>query len=174
MAKTKNFIIALLWILAAASVSGQGSVRKAIIDSALSQVGVREATGHNDGVAVEKYLKTCGIGKGNAWCAAFITWNYKINHVFAIKSAWVPNWFPESKNIYVRGKYSRGPPQPGDPFGLWINNRIGHIGFVYKWDTKIVTTIEGNTNEAGSREGDGVYIKRRLTKQIYAVSKWID
>ena len=30
------------------------------------------------------------------------------------------------------------------------------------------TTVEGNTNEAGSREGDGVYRKSRHTSQVKA------
>lgn len=174
MAKNIRVYGIILLLLGSVYCSGQSdNVRSAVIDTALSQVGVREATGHNDGKAVEKYLKTCGIGKGNAWCAAFLTWNFQVNKVVTIKSAWAPNWFPLSNTIYIRSKFIKDQPQAGDVFGLWINNRIGHVGFIYKWSDKITTTIEGNTNEAGSREGDGVYIKKRLTKQIYAVSKWV-
>jgi hypothetical protein len=33
--------------------------------------------------------------------------------------------------------------------------------------------VEGNTNEAGSNEGDGVYKKRRLINSIYQVANWV-
>lgn len=181
MAKNKNIVWCLLWVFACihpdlqgalapkadANTSLQGiELRKQVIDTALSQIGVRELSGKNDGVAVEKYLKVCGLGKGYAWCAAFISWVYKVNKVTEFKTAWAPGWFPK--------KRITNNPLPGDVFGIWINNRIGHVGLVYLWGDKVVRTIEGNTNEAGSREGDGVYEKRRLRRQIYAVSKWVN
>ncbi|MFB5944250.1 peptidoglycan-binding protein [Albibacterium profundi] len=65
-------------------------------------------------------------------------------------------------------------PQKGDVFGIYFNSvkRIAHAGFVDEWGDKYVVTVEGNTNEAGSREGDGVYRKRRLISSIYRVSSW--
>lgn len=188
MAKNRSITLSVFLLCFSLFVSGQSAVsansvkqdvakrdhtlvdvRKQVIDSALSQVGVRELTGKNDGIAVEKYLKVCGLGKGYAWCAAFISWNYKVCGVTTYKTAWAPSWFPADKTT-IHPKTA----QPGDPFGLWIGGRIGHVGFVYKWSDKVVTTIEGNTNEAGSREGDGVYIKKRLRGQIYATSRWIN
>ena len=47
-------------------------------------------------------------------------------------------------------------------------------GFIDKKDGNYYITVEGNTNEAGSREGDGVYRKRRHIKTIYAISRWIN
>jgi uncharacterized protein (TIGR02594 family) len=44
------------------------------MSKAKSQIGVKEKTNSNDGVEVEKYLKTTGLGKGNAWCGAFVNW----------------------------------------------------------------------------------------------------
>ena len=157
----------LLCLLVCLHTNGQCAVRQRVIDTALTQVGVREATGKNDGAQVEKYLRVVGLGKGYAWCAAFISWVYKVNRITTFKTAWAPAWF--TKNARAANE----TPQPGDVFGLWIKNRIGHVGLVYKWGPKYVVTIEGNTNEAGSREGDGVYVKRRLTKQIYKTANWI-
>lgn len=170
MAKNIYISLTLLFLLATFYSSSQSG--NLVIDTALSQIGVREATGKNDGTQVEKYLKSCNLGKGYAWCAAFITWCYQVNKVKAKTTAWAPAWFtPASKVIYTRANGGLQPKR-GDVFGLWINNRIGHVGFIYKWDAKFVTTIEGNTNEAGSREGDGVYKKKRLTKQVHIVSRW--
>ena len=182
MAKNKIVVVCLLWLFAGIHTDLQGAlsqsqktkaksekeIRVSVIDTALSQIGVREATGKNDGKAVEKYLKVCGLGKGYAWCAAFISWVYKVNKVSEFKTAWAPGWFPKTKTV------KHDLAEPGDVFGIWINNRIGHVGLVYVWGDKVVRTIEGNTNDAGSREGDGVYEKRRLRRQIYAVSKWIN
>lgn len=65
-------------------------------------------------------------------------------------------------------------PRPGDVFSLYYKNlgRIGHTGIVESWGETYVTTIEGNTNEDGSRDGDGVWRKKRLIKTIYRVSRW--
>ena len=38
---------------------------------------------------------------------------------------------------------------------------FSHIGIVAKPGKSIITTIEGNTNDAGGREGDGCYEKTR-------------
>src|SRR5690606_41217094 len=66
-------------------------------------------------------------------------------------------------------------PKKGDVFGIYFTSveRIAHAGFVDEWGDKYVVTVEGNTNEAGSREGDGVYRKRRLISSIYRVASWL-
>ncbi len=70
------------------------------------------------------------------------------------------------------------PPTPttGDVFGLFFaeKGRIAHVGFIDQWDDPWVTTVEGNTNVLGSREGDGVYRKRRLVRSIYKVARYVE
>ncbi|PWG78593.1 hypothetical protein DDR33_21770, partial [Pararcticibacter amylolyticus] len=70
---------------------------------------------------------------------------------------------------------SGGGPSRGDVFGIYFpeKGRIAHVGFVDDWGDKYVVTVEGNTNEAGSREGDGVYRKRRFISCIYKVVKYL-
>ena len=52
--------------------------------------------------------------------------------------------------------------------------RVGHVGFLEKTDMDgYFITIEGNTNGAGSREGDGVYKKKRDPNKVNAVSRYI-
>ncbi len=41
-------------------------VRERIVDIAVHEIGVREATCHNDGKRVEEYLAYTGLGKGHA------------------------------------------------------------------------------------------------------------
>jgi hypothetical protein len=153
------------------------NIREEVASVYHKEIGVREKTGNNDGKEVEKYLAAVGLGKGYSWCAAFVSWCLNQKEVPNPKSAWVPNWFPSSKLIYKRGEKNR-LPKKADLFGIYFpeKKRIAHIGFVDDWQEEmgVVITVEGNTNEAGSREGDGVYRKRRLIRQIYAVSRWIE
>lgn len=142
---------------------------------------VREATGRNDGFEVEKYLRSTGLGKGYAWCAAFVNWNLKqCGYNTPTSAAWSPSWFPTEKVIYHRGKVNYRhqnyeKPRQADVFGLWFESkkRVAHVGFIDQWPNKrYCVTVEGNTNEAGSREGDGVYKKYRLKSQIYQIARW--
>ena len=66
-------------------------------------------------------------------------------------------------------------PQKGDVFGIWFpdKQRIAHVGFVDSWSDSWLITVEGNTNEAGSREGDGVLRKRRIVRSVWAVADWV-
>lgn len=134
----------------------------------MSQVGIKEATGHNDGREVQMYLRSVGLKGNYSWCAAFCVWTYKQSCIENSGSAWSPSCFPQNRLIEKDSALS------GDLFGIYFSEkgRIAHVGIVEKWGSW-VTTIEGNTDSDGSREGDGVYRKRRLRKQIYQVSRWI-
>jgi len=149
----------------------QNEVRKTYT----AEIGVRE-TGFNKGKRVEEYLKSANLKPGNAWCAAFITWTFRQCNIKAVISGYSPNWF-QSNVVYKRDdninrNYSQ---RVGDVFGLYFETkkRIAHVGFIDKQEGNYYITVEGNTNEAGSREGDGVYRKRRHIKTIYAISRWI-
>jgi hypothetical protein len=142
-----------------------------------SQIGVYEHTGQNDGREVETYLGWVNLKKGNPWCAAFVSWCLSQCQVNNPKSGYCPVWFRKNNLLFVRSvKPSQIIPLSGDVFGIYFpeKKRIAHVGFIHQWGTKYTITVEGNTNEKGSREGDGVYKKRRLTRQIYAVSRFID
>lgn len=67
-------------------------------------------------------------------------------------------------------------PKTGDVFGLYFpeKRRIAHVGFIDEWNDPGVVTVEGNTNVLGSREGDGVYRKRRLVKSVYKVARYVN
>ena len=143
-----------------------------------SQIGVRELTGNNDGEVVEKYLLSAGLKRGSPWCASFIYWTFEqCGDTLSIKyPAWVPSYFPRSKIIYKRGKIKKRDPMYGDLIGIWFSSkgRLAHIGFFDRETNKYYITVEGNTNDAGSREGDGVYKKKRIKRQVHSISSWID
>ena len=89
-------------------------------------------------------------------------------------------WHPQECRVWERSKHLRkGTPgarisKPGDHFALFYNDlgRIGHTGLIKDEDEDYLTTVEGNTNGPGSREGNGVYIRKRLKKTIYCISRW--
>lgn len=143
-----------------------------------SQIGVRELTGNNDGYHVEKYINSTGLDGNYPWCAAFVYWVFKQNNIeINLKyPAWVPSYFPDDKLIYVRDGLKNREPIMGDLIGIWFNSkkRLAHIGFYDGENDKYYFTVEGNTNEAGVREGDGVYRKRRIKRQVHSISSWVE
>lgn len=141
------------------------------LHTASSQKGQREI-GKNGGPFVEKVLRSVGLGRGYAWCAAFVYWCYtragaKPHHLpNKWKAAAVRHWVAWAEEQHrLRGANEK--PLRGDLF-FWLNaNGTGHIGLVAEVgvnkydDMQLYRTIEGNTNAKGSREGDGVYEKYR-------------
>jgi peptidoglycan hydrolase-like protein with peptidoglycan-binding domain len=131
---------------------------------ALSQLGVREATGKNDGPAVETFLRSVGLGKGYAWCMAFVYWAYQT----AAERLHVQNPLIKTGGVLKQWNELEGTgivktkiPRTGDIFIMDFGGGTGHTGIVIgiSGDATTVNTIEGNTNEAGSRNGDGVYLR---------------
>ena len=150
-----------------------------------AEVGIREQSGRNDGKRVEEYLAYAGLSKGNPWCAAFVCWALGKAGIENPRSGYSPALFPKSKVVWRRsgGKSAikclttascLTLPQPGDVFGIYFpeKGRIAHAGFVDSWKGNFLITVEGNTNLAGSREGDGVYRKRRLIGAVDRVARW--
>lgn len=152
----------------------QASKQSALITVYTSQLGVRELTGKNDGLQVEAYLKTVGLGKGYAWCAAFVKWCLIRANIPNNLNAMALSAHNKSNLVYYKKRFYK-PSQPGDVFTLYYARlgRIGHTGFVDRQiNSSIYESVEGNTNEAGSREGDGVYRKKRSYNATYSISRW--
>lgn len=176
MGKNNYIVISILFTFVLLS-SSYGSTLKQneVRRTYTAELGVRE-TGFNKGQRVEEYLRAANLKAGNAWCAAFITWTFKQCNIKAVVSGYSPNWF-QSNVVYKRDdNINRNYTATiGDVFGLYFANkkRIAHVGFIDSRQGDYYITVEGNTNEAGSREGDGVYRKRRHIKTIYAISRWI-
>lgn len=163
-----------------ATLQEQTTLKRAQIRKIYTQeIGVREKTNKNDGERVAEYLKYTQLNEGYAWCAAFVSWSFGQAGLPEPRTAWSPSLFPNKRIIWQKNQNNSNrslkKPQQGDVFGIYYSNlkRIAHAGFVDQWDDKYVITVEGNTNDTGSREGDGVYRKRRPVSSIYQVSDWI-
>ena len=157
--------------------------------------GVREV-GKNAGPDVEKYLHCLGMTKGSPWCAAFVSWCVMTSRGLAKPPKWcsgsaVSLFQMSGKNAVkvtpVDADF-KSKVKPGyiwsraqDPAaaaaarkGSWCQ---GHTGIVVAVDATGFHTIEGNTNAAGSREGDGVYRKLHKWSDAELIGKtvgWFD
>ncbi|MBL8002388.1 MAG: CHAP domain-containing protein [Flavobacteriales bacterium] len=150
------------------------TTRQCVVASATADVGVREATGRNDGPAVERYLAHVGHKAGASWCAAFVCYHLSQCGVANPRSAWSPALASVGDRVWTARKAVRAP-QPGDVFTLYYPQlgRVGHAGIVTGTDGRYLLTVEGNTSGPGSREGDGVYARRRELRKVYAVTNYI-
>jgi hypothetical protein len=150
---------------------------------ARSLTWVREDPKHtNHGEAVVHFLKGVGLDGGYAWCAAFV------HHVgdAALGSQWP---LPATASCSQLGEFAKvkgilmDAPQAGDVFLLWeavkengtIVHRFAHTGFVVSVNPDgSINTIEGNTNDDGSRDGWGVFKRTRHVKPDDKFVRWVN
>jgi peptidoglycan hydrolase-like protein with peptidoglycan-binding domain len=147
------------------------------LDAALSQEGVRE-TGRNRGPEVDQYISRVGLTpeKAYAWCQAFVYWCFDeaakktLSANPCVRTAGVlDHWAKSPAAVRVYAERAFDDPsliRPGAIFIVDHGAGKGHTGIVTKVMDGHVGTIEGNTNQAGSREGDGVYQKIRTIGSI--------
>lgn len=140
--------------------------RLQLVRLGVSEIGVRESSGNNDGKRVEEYLAVAGLKKGQPYFAAFVSWVYKQAGFMEPRSGWTPSLFPLSRLTKLA--------LPGNLIGVYFPRlkRIAHVGMIEKMDGDWCVSIERNTNVLGSNDGDGVYRKRRNVKSIYRMADW--
>lgn len=127
-------------------------------------VGVRE-NGSNKGTEVEMFQKaTDGRASGEAWCMAFVQFVVR-----AILKQLGLNKNPFHASEHCLTVWNNTPEKYRSQVGgrgmvpIWRHGSTssGHTGVSLDSGKVTFKTIEGNTNSAGSREGDGVYDKTR-------------
>ena len=151
-----------------APIQVSGDVANRLISIGKNELGVVE-TSNNQGAGIEKYWSATSYPGGyrdrQPWCAAFTSWVVKTAGVLP------DNMLPNSAsafgyNAWAEGKarsvtqlrYNPREVLPGD---LVVFN-FSHIGIATsRSEGGKFHTIEGNTNAAGAREGNGVYEKVR-------------
>jgi hypothetical protein len=137
---------------------------RAMLRLAASQVGVKEQRKNRT-----KYGRWYGMN-GQAWCAMFVSWVGahagvslpKINSNKGFAAVVSARSFARKNNLLTT------KPRVGSVFLIIGRNGKGHTGFVesINWARRTITTIEGNTNAGGSRNGDGVYRRTRRISKI--------
>lgn len=123
--------------------------------------GVTEQGGPNRGPAVERILASTGNPPGDPWCASYV---YRVGSAM-MGAAW-PLPRTASCDVLLEHARKRGllreEPRPGDVFLVMKHDHDAiHTGFVTGWEGAAFTTLEGNTNPNGGREGYGVFRRRR-------------
>jgi hypothetical protein len=156
------------------------SPRERIVAEGVRLIGTVEATGRNDGSAVDRILASVGLAGSRApWCAAANRYIYDQAGLRTVgpRSAWSPDWVASPTWTRANGGKT---PLPGDSWGIYFpsKKRIAHTGLVEKWG-RTVLTLEGNTSpdavagSAADRDGGGFFRKRRLASQIHSVRSWL-
>lgn len=128
-----------------------------------------EPKGSNSGPEVTKYLNSVGLGKGLPWCAAFVY--YIFNEACKVlgttnplpKTGGVMNhWGQAPAENKIDISQARSNPSLIRPGSIFIMSRpgkgLGHTGIVVSVDPnkRTITTMEGNTNDQQSGEGNRV------------------
>lgn len=139
------------------------TLKEKALQTALTQVGQHEQPlGSNWGKPVQEYLASVGINFPASWCAAFVYWCFSqvTTKNPLVKTGGVLNHWNAAAAHRVTD------PQPGDIFIMDHGHGLGHTGFVVSADPTFIYTVEGNSNDTGSREGIEVTRKQRPRKSI--------
>lgn len=153
-----------------------------IIAVAASYIGALEKPGNKGfyNTEFEAKLRAVGFYTGAPWCAFFTKLVYKEAYADHNGMKAIVNTCGSGgalltlSNFKNNGTFTVGEePKPG-AIVIWQLGKTssGHAGIVESVDlkTNTMTTIEGNTNANGSREGDRVARKLRTIKRGYQPS----
>lgn len=153
------------------------TLAQAIVEIAKREVGIEEVNGTNRGPRVDEYKAATNLPPHESWpwCAAFVDWCVKQamalaggNYTFqrpTTAGAWdMENWsLAQDESTWTR-KPTHGDIQAGDI----VIYTFSHVGIATGSPDGdgYIHTIEGNTDAAGSREGGGVFAKRRHVSKV--------
>ncbi|MGW1828832.1 CHAP domain-containing protein [Streptomyces tubercidicus] len=138
-----------------------------IIDIAKAEIGYHEGRSGGHWNNNQKYSPAIpGLEWSNyqAWCCTFVSW--------CAMKAGESDLYPRTASCLTavswfrqRGRFSQYPAIGAQIF--FGSGGGSHTGIVTDYDATYVYTVEGNTNNGGSAEGDGVYAKKRLRRDSY-------
>ncbi|WP_293913108.1 MULTISPECIES: CHAP domain-containing protein [unclassified Sphingobacterium] len=152
---------------------------KKIIAIATGYIGILEKPGNTGfyNAPFEVKMRKVGFYTGAPWCAFFtklvLVESYMSDTAYAaVLNSTLTGGAVDSYNKCKRNGIPTGTvPRPG-AIVVWKNGNgpAGHIGVVVSVDGNTMTTIEGNTNASGSREGDRVAKKLRTVNRDFQKS----
>jgi hypothetical protein len=142
------------------------SLKQTFLSIARSQIGCCEQPRNsNRGKDIEKYLRSVGLPGGYSWCMAFVKWcmdqaclQTGRKNPMIITGGVLNQW------NHIAGGYKFLTPLPGDIFIMDFGGGFGHTGIVEQVQQPWLSTIDGNSNDEGSR--DGYKVCRRSRKMI--------
>lgn len=149
-----------------------------LVDYNRRNIGIREATGANDGLYVQRFLHHCGLSGNYEWCSAYTLAGHKeCNYEYPLNPCRADSWFDSEHTVYKRGD-SKSLIQAGQVAGYYVKskNRIGHNGTIIavNLEENYALVTEGNSRDSGNKlqPGDGVHLLRRSLNEITATSDW--
>ena len=127
-------------------------------------VGVVESGGENRGADVSAIQRMTWLPPGPwPWCAAFVCWCYAASSLgFRCHGS-----RPDTPRAFGFEEWGRERAQViANPSAVMVGDivmfQFSHVGIVSAvYAGGRFSSIEGNTNSVGSREGDGVFIRDR-------------
>jgi len=161
-----------------------GGIREKMVAIAKSRVGNTYETSVNQGPGIAEFWSATnypgGYNDRAPWCAAFTSWCVQQTGVLP------DNIRPKSASAFKGGGYESWAQSNSSIAKLITNPRTINAGDLVVFSFShigIASTnsdangsfqcVEGNTNLAGSREGNGVYEKTRNVKSVRSVASLI-
>ena len=132
--------------------------RSAMRRAARSFIGTKE-TAPNSGPEIDVWQEYCHSEPGKPWCPCFVCWAHRCAAVLL----GVPNPCPRTASVHRMWELTPeackvAVPYPGCVYFLEHTPHTGHTGIVdiVSPGGTVMIEISGNTNAAGSREGNCV------------------
>jgi len=157
----------------------------AAITVAAAEIGVlEEPPGSNRGPRVDQYQRAAGLDPTQGsfpWCASFVYWSFaQAAHELergnpVIRTAGVLDHWRKAGEAGIKRLLAAeatddpGSIHPGMIFVVDTGGGTGHTGFVERVEGGRLVTVEGNTNDDGTREGIGVF--RRTGRKIATINR---
>ena len=161
---------------------------KQLTDIAISQVGVHEEGGNNNGSKIREFQQATWLKPDSwAWCAAYVDWCLRewlhesedACNALSIKTASeVDSWrckdasaFGITKWAIKKGLYVTDEKEQALAGDIVVFD-FSHCGIIIADQLpgkNYIETVEGNTNGKGLRDslnGDGVWLKERKTNLV--------
>lgn len=155
------------------ALSPPGPIARLALQRAIDNVGVKEDRKNgrwtNWGKWIQVYLAAVGIKDPAPWCLAFA--EYRLIAAAKELGKELPEDFPITGYCPTLANWARKKglalsvelAQPGDIILYWFPSlgRYAHAGIVRGIKNGYLHTVEGNTNDDGSRDGYAVCMKVR-------------
>lgn len=159
-------------------------MKKLFVEIAKGNIGTTEKGGNNRGAEIIEFQKATWLPPGAwSWCCAFVAWCLRevltrpeglvyfgftplAANKWRCKGANTADWLTWAKNHNLTLLTKADLAKQGDIviFDFQADGKDDHIGIVAEDQLDLlhnIVTVEGNTNGAGSKDGDGVYLKNR-------------
>jgi len=153
------------------------NINNKIVEESKKFIGQKEIKGNLGFLdkIFEEYMKTVGWKKSHPWCAYFseLVWKLayaqidstyveKLSGLFSgsVMATW--DNFSDNNEFNVDQSPDKGSLIVWNSYSNSKSTKFGHIGILIDYDGDKLTTVEGNTNSQGGREGIEVAKKKRI------------